>query len=126
MKRKPVLICKSNMTYLPTSLPVYFYGMPDDRIYLIYSRFYDINFYKSGMEFVIAHHEDFSFDYESGQIITSHFGKIDVDGFIEMIDRPDQRIKILKVHRNLDSYADALGLLKIMAPKSPRLAEISF
>jgi hypothetical protein len=112
------------MTYLPTSLPVYFYGMPEDRIYLIYSRFYDINFYKSGMEFVIAQHEDFSFDYMSGQIITSHFGKIDVDGFMEMIDRPEQRIKILKVHRNLESYADALNLLKVIASKTPRMVEM--
>lgn len=114
MKRDARLICKSNMTYLPTILPVYFYGMPDDKIYLIYSRFYDVNFDKAGMEFVIAVHEEFSYDYESGKI-TCHFKEASIPEFIEMIDRPEQRITILKVYRNLDSYSEAKALLNKVA-----------
>jgi hypothetical protein len=45
------LIYKSHMTYIPTNLPVQFYGLPDGKVYLIYARFYDIKFGKSGLVF---------------------------------------------------------------------------
>ena len=117
MKTKAMLLYKSYMTYFPTSLPVYFYGLPDNKIYSIYTRFYEINFNNSGLEFVFAEHEDFSINYETGEIITREYLKIDLSDFKESVDRPDPRVKILKVLRNLETYSDAQLILNEMAAK---------
>lgn len=107
MNTKPVLIYKSNMTYFHTALPVYFYGMPDGNISLVYARFYEINFHNTGLEFVFAELEDFSYDFETGQIYRYSSIEICLDDFREMVDRPETRIKINKSVRNIDSYAEA-------------------
>lgn len=99
-------VYKSNYTHLQTSLPVYFYGLPDGRIYLIYARFYEINFSKSGLEFVFATLEDYSYNYESGQII-SGFKKINLSTFTENIEKKDFQIKIVKSYRNITSFIEA-------------------
>ena len=117
MKAHAILLYKSYMTYFTTSLPVYFYGLPDNKIYSIYTRFYEINFNNSGLEFVFAEHEDFSINYETGEIITREYLKIDLSDFKESVDRPDPRVKILKVLRNLETYSDAQLILNEMAAK---------
>lgn len=112
-----MLLYKSYMTYFPTALPVYFYGMPDNRIYSIYARFYEINFNNSGLEFVFAENEDFAINYETGQIVTREYLNIDLTDFKEFVDRPDPRLKIVKVLRNLDTYSDAQVILNDLAAK---------
>jgi hypothetical protein len=101
------LIYKSHMTYIPTNLPVQFYGLPDGKVYLIYARFYDIKFGKSGIEYVIAEHEEFSYDYECGKLIPLELNTRQLPVYVEMVDKPDPKIKILKVDRTLNSYAEA-------------------
>jgi len=113
------------MTYFPTSLPVYFYGMPDNKIYLIYARFYDINFNKSGLEFVFAEQEDISINYETGQIITREYLKIDLNDFKEFVDRPDPRLKIVNVFRNLDTYSEAQVILNELAAKMGKVNKLA-
>lgn len=125
MKTKAMLLYKSYMTYFPTSLPVYFYGMPDNKIYSIYTRFYEINFNNSGLEFVFAEHEDFSINYETGQIITREYIKINLSDFMECVDRPDTRVKILKVLRNLETFGDAQLILNEMAVKIGKVLKLS-
>lgn len=115
MKAHAILLYKSYMTYFTTSLPVYFYGLPDNKIYSIYARFYEIDFNNSGLEFVFAEQEDFTINYETGQICTREFVKIDLSGFKEIVDRPDPRLKILKVLRNLETYSDAQTILNQLA-----------
>ena len=100
------LLYKSGNTHLQTSLPVYFYGLPDGRIYLIYARFYEINFSKSGLEFVFATLEDYSYDHELGQII-SGYKKINLPTFTENIEKKDFQIKIVKSYRNITSFIEA-------------------
>ncbi len=125
MKTKAMLLYKSYMTYFPTSLPVYFYGMPDDKIYLIYARFYDINFNKSSLEFVFAEQEDISINYETGQIITREYLKIDLNDFKEFVDRPDPRLKIVNVFRNLDTYTEAQVILNELAAKMGKVNKLA-
>jgi len=125
MKTKAMLLYKSYMTYFPTSLPVYFYGMPDNKIYLIYARFYDINFNKSGLEFVFAEQEDISINYETGQIITREYLKIDLNDFKEFVDRPDPRLKIVNVFRNLDTYSEAQVILNELAAKMGKVNKLA-
>lgn len=117
MKTKAVLIYKSYMTYFPTALPVYIYGMPDSSIYIIYTRFYEKNLNNSGLEFVFAELEDFRIDFESGQLFLRKYIKISLSDFKEKIDKPDPRLRILKVLRNIESYAEAQTFLNKLASK---------
>ena len=117
MKTKAVLIYKSYMTYFPTALPVYIYGMPDSSIYIIYTRFYEKNLNNSGLEFVFAELEDFRIDFESGQLFLRKYIKISLSDFKEKIDKPDPRLRILKVLRNIESFSDAQAFINKLASK---------
>ena len=112
-----MLLYKSYMTYFPTSLPVYFYGMPDGSIYIVYTRFYEINFNNPGLEFVFAELDDFSIDFESGQIFLRKYIKISLAGFKEKTDQPDPRLRIFKVVRNIESYTEAQAFINNLASK---------
>lgn len=115
MEVKARIIYKSYMTYFQTFLPVYFYGMPNGKIYCIYAQFYEINPGKSGLEFVFAEHEDLAYDYESDELLFKNFKKISLPEFIDIVDKPDQRIKTLKIYGNIDSYAEAQEFLNTKA-----------
>jgi len=120
MKTKAILLYKSYMTYFQSALPVYFYGMPDGSIYIIYTRFYDINLNDTGLEFVFAELEDFRIDFETGQLFLGNYIKVSLTDFKEKMDQPEPRLKILKVHRNVESYADAqANMNKIASKMSP-------
>ena len=101
------LIHKSYMTYLPTNLPVQFYGLPDGKVYLIYARFYEIGYEKSDLEFVFAEHEEFLYDYENEKLKLRGESKPGRPVYDEMVDKPDPKIKILNVYRNINSFAEA-------------------
>ena len=101
------LIHKTNMSYLPTSLPVNFYGLPDGQVYIIYSRFYEVNYNRSGQEFVLAIQQEFFYDYATGKLYLDSGAQKEYPVFPEMVDKPHPSIKILKVYRNFRSYAEA-------------------
>lgn len=107
MEQNARLISKSRMSYLSTSLPVYYYGMPDGKIVLVYARHYKKKFNVTGLEFVFAVHEDFTYDFESDKILNQHYTIISRKKLVEITDRADPKIKINKVYRNLNSYAEA-------------------
>lgn len=121
MKPKARLIHKTYMTYLPTTLPVNFYGLPDGKVYIIYSRFYEINFDSSGLEFVFAVHEEFLFDYKNEKLLSANLPQQPL--IAEMVDKPEPRIKILKVYRSFNSYGQAQNFLDEMAYKMGRQPE---
>ncbi len=116
------LIHKTYMSYLPTAFPAHFYGMPNGKVYLIYSRFYDIKFGESGLEFVFAIHKEFSYDYEKERIISSNINRIESPIFAESIDKPRPKIKILKINRGINSYGEALNFLNEEAQKMRKYA----
>jgi hypothetical protein len=99
------------MSYLPTAFPAHFYGMPNGNVYMIYSRFYDIKFGESGLEFVFALHKEFSYDYEKEKILPTNNIKKTSPIFAESIDKPHPKIKILKINRGINSYGEALNVL---------------
>ncbi len=117
MKPLAKLIHKTYMSYLPTAFPAHFYGMPNGKVYLIYSRFYDIKFGESGLEFVFAMHKEFSYDYEKEKILPSNKIRIKSPVFAELIDKPDPKIHILKINRSINSYGEALNYLNDEAQK---------
>ena len=110
------LIHRTNVSYLPTLFPVHYYGMPNGKIFIILSRYYEIKFGGSGLEFIFALHKDFSFDYESERIM--QYQKKNRNSkmiFPELLDNPDMNIVIVKVTRNVSSYGQALNVLHKMA-----------
>ena len=105
------LIHRTYASYLPTAFPAHYYGMPNGKIYVVFSRFYEIKFGGSGLEFVFAIHKEFKYDYEKDIIIPKKKFKIKTPVFAELLDKPDLKINVVKVCRDLNSYGEAINLL---------------
>ncbi len=101
------LIHKSHITYLPTNFPVQFYGLPDGKVYVIYARFYEIKFQRSGIEYVTAEHLEFLYNYSENKLILRGNTDSKAKIYPESVDKPNPKIKILKVNRELNSFAEA-------------------
>ena len=111
MEAKARLLYKSYMTYFHTFLPVYFYGMPNGKIYCVYGRLSQRLYSESSLEFLFMEHEDFNYDYEL-DIIVAYGGKeISHENFKDLVDRPNQRLKTMKLFGNFKSYAEAQDFL---------------
>ncbi|WP_319228503.1 hypothetical protein [Draconibacterium orientale] len=107
METKAKLIYKSYMTYFHTFLPVYFYGMPNGKVYCMYARYPESIPDFSEFEFVFAEHEDFIFNYHSEKILFHGAKEISSQSFKKMVDQPDQRVNIIETSSEIESYADA-------------------
>lgn len=114
MKELSKLISKSNMTYLPTSLPVYFYGMPDNRIYLIYSGTFDLNLVRD-FEYVFGYFEDINYEYLTGKIYYLNCLLPNNSDFTDLINRPQIRYKIIGSCRNIESMRDAVKVMESLS-----------
>ncbi len=121
MKSVAKLIHRTYASYLPTAFPAHYYGMPNGKIYLVFSRFYEIAFGETGLEFVFAEHADFSYDYDNDKIMRLDISKQKVPVFVEDVDYPGTKINILSVHRNLNSYGEAQRFLNTEAWKMQQL-----
>lgn len=117
MKSKPVLIFKSYLTGFPTALPANVYALPDGSIYLVYTRFYEKDFSKTSLEYVFAELEEFSIDYDSGQLFDSEVCQISLEEFKLMMGKENPALKIVKVSRRINSTEEALPTLNRMAQK---------
>ncbi len=111
------LIHKSYITYLPTKTPVQFYGLPDGKVYLLYSKFFKVGYEKAGLEFIIAEHEEFSYDYKNEKLIHVDSSLNRVYVYPETVDKPNPKIKIIKVFRGIRSFAEAFEHLNKKAEK---------
>lgn len=104
------LIHTTPASYLPTAFPVHYYGMPDGKVYLLFSRFYRKEGGGTGVEFVFAVHKDFGFDYKNEVVIAK--GKPEKNQvFAELLDNDHIHYEIVKVVRNLNSYGEAVKQL---------------
>ncbi|MCA1760992.1 MAG: hypothetical protein LC658_14595 [Bacteroidales bacterium] len=111
------LIHQSSMTYLPSKTPVQFYGLPDGKVYLIYTRFYEIKYDRTYLEYVFAEHKEFSYDFENDKLIPHEKPKHNSPVFNESVDKPNPKIEILKIYRNIKSFSEARELLNRKAKK---------
>lgn len=103
------LIHQSNMTYIPTKLPVKFFGLPDGKVYMVYARFCKRRPDKTDLEFVLAEHEEFSFDYPNGVLVPKSNSRYPV--YSEMVDKPNPIFHILQVSRDIKSYSEAVDFI---------------
>lgn len=116
------LIHQTYISYLPKAFSAQYYGMPNGKIYLVYPRFYEGGFGKSGMEFVFAVHQEFSYDYEKDTILSTDNISNNLPVFAESIDKPDPKIHIVKIRKNLNSFGEAQILLNQTAQKMKKYA----
>lgn len=109
MKTVAKLIHQTNMTYVPTNLPVRFYGLPNGKVYLLYARFFLSRPEKTDIEFVLAEHEEFDFDFENDLLIPKNTSSYPV--YREMVDKPNPLFHILLVNREVKSFDEAAEML---------------
>lgn len=107
MKTTAKLILRADVTYLPTAFPAHYYGMPDGKVYLVYSRFYSGKIGETGLEFIFAEHKEFSYDYQNEKIVPCNKEEIKTPIFTETVDKPNPKINIIDIERGLNSYGEA-------------------
>lgn len=117
METQAKLIHKARASYLPTAFPTHYYGMPNGKIILVYSRFYKAEFGASDIEFVFAEHEDFSYDYSNETIVPCSQKKSSHPVFAEQVDYPRAKINVFTIKRELNSYGEAQFFLEREAEK---------
>lgn len=117
MKSLAKLIYQTHATYLPTAFSAQYYGMPNGKIYLVFSRYYNVAFEKSGLEFVFAEHQDYYFDYECETILALNKTQRKTTIFAEHMDTPRSKFNIFSTSRELRSYGEALAFLNCQASK---------
>jgi len=130
MKTKTHLIYKSLNTCFQTYLPVYFYGMNDGRMIVLFTRFKTNDPRVTAQEWVLAMHCDFSYDFESDTILTNDLEEIGIEEFMDLADNFEQRIKILKTFGEFMSNAEAqkyfnMNSTQMLSGIKPAKAEIN-
>ncbi len=106
---KPVakIIHRTYVSYLPTAFPAHYYGMPNGKIFLVFSRFYEEELGKTGLEFVFAEHKDFYFDYKNDTILPASENSRQEPVFSEQVDYPMAKYHIFNISREFKSYGQA-------------------
>ncbi len=100
-KGKPKLIyeAKGNEHYFPTPYSAYYYGMPDNNVYVIYSSHYKNPGGKVRFEFVIAVLEEFSYNYEKETLHAYKDNDIWSLTMKEAVCGWTQKMKIIKTYK---------------------------
>lgn len=113
MKYTARLIYKSVNTCFHTNLPVYFYGLSNGIIVILFAsrnnEFPDDN----TLKWTLAEHLDFSYDVDSGTILTADSREIGLDEFMELADNLEQRIKITATYGNFSTNSEAIQYLNV-------------
>jgi hypothetical protein len=117
METKAKLICKVNKTiFLPETFPTYYCGMPNNKVYIIYSRPYKIPHGQFGIELVIAVLREFSYDYEKEQL--KNYDKKIVNMAEADLNGYNEKMRPIKVSRTHKTFKQAESLLnKLIKPK---------
>ena len=107
MKGKARLIYKSYNTCFRSFLPVYFYGMPNAKIIVLFVREKEDSLTRNTLEWVVATHLEFWYDYESDVIFDFQNRAYNFDEFIDYVDKLEQRVRPLKNFGNFAVYTEA-------------------
>lgn len=120
---KPKFICKVEKTHLPTAFPVYYFGMPDDRVYLIYSRLYDTPGGETRIEYVFAVLEEYSYNYETGTLVDrSDLSSFQPESVFSGYNQKMVEIKVMKAF-TMESKTTFAPLIKIAPELSKAVTE---
>ena len=112
---KVKIIFTAKETYIKTLFPAYYYGSPDNKVYVIYKLSYLTSSGKNGHEFVIARHEQFYYNYIENKIIEKYTHKTPF--LNSYLDKPNLILSIVKNSKSCKSYDEAEELLNIWISK---------
>lgn len=107
--RKVKLVYKAIESYLPTTYPAYYYGSPDNKVYIIYASPYLTPSGKPGLEFIIARHEEFTYNYLEERLI--HIYTLKTPLLSSLVDKKNLSFTNVKRFKSCKNYEDAEGLL---------------
>jgi hypothetical protein len=98
---KAKLLFKTGTSWLPTSLPVFYYGLPDNRVYVIWIR---PDSKQTRFEILVEVLEDWKFNYDNDYLIDLSGGAgNEVILSNENVDRYNQRLTTVKVYKGFDN-----------------------
>lgn len=117
MKHKAQLIYQSNCTCFHTKLPVYFFGLQNGKIVVLYTCNKTDFAYDTSLKWIMAEHEDFTYDFESNTIFTNETEEVGMAEFMELADNLEQRVRILATFGNFSNNADAQHYFNLNADK---------
>jgi hypothetical protein len=103
VKPKLIYIAKGDEHYFPTPYPAYYYGMPDNKVYVIYSSHYEIPGGKVGSEFIIAELEEFSYNYEKETLLAYKDNDLWSLTVKEAVSGWTQKMEIIKTYKMGDT-----------------------
>lgn len=115
MKGNARLLYKSGNTCFHTKLPVYFYGIPNGKMVVLFTQHSNNFHFDTSIIWVLAEHMDFSYNFESGQILTNGSQQVDIDEFMELADNLEQRLKTIATFGSFSSVTEALNYFNINA-----------
>jgi len=107
MKFKTQLIYKSTCTCFYTKLPVYFYGLSNGKVIVLFASNKTDFAYETSVKWILAEHDDFSYDYESNTIFTNGSEEVTLEEFMELADNLEQRIKIIAIFGSFSTNSEA-------------------
>ena len=113
MKFKERLIYKSVNTCFHTTLPVYFYGLPNSTIIVLYASCKNDFPDNTALKWTVAEHLDFTFDYESELILTTGSREIDIEEFMDLADNLEHRIKVIATFGSFSTNTEAQQYLNV-------------
>lgn len=96
MKVNSKLIYQSDNTCFQTFLPVYFFGMPDGKMLVVFTRFKNDNPQDMMQEWIVAQHLDYQYNFSTDKIFTSENQEIDITEFMDLADNLEQRVRPLE------------------------------
>jgi|GEM_PF-2339900 len=101
METKAKLIYKATCTHLPTAFPAYYFGMPDSKVYIVYSKYYDTPQGKTkiGYDIAVIGKEEISYDYENEKLFL-HNNSAPEMVIINYLIGYHKQIRILKTARS--------------------------
>ncbi|MEZ5105684.1 MAG: hypothetical protein R2757_14390 [Draconibacterium sp.] len=117
------LIYKSYSTCFHTFLPVYFYGMPNGRVYVLVAGKRIVNVENTVIEWTLARHCDFHYDYETDVIYDMQNREINVEEFFEFADKLEQNVNVIQTYGDFKSYNEAGQYFNVNAPKMLSVAK---
>ena len=107
MKLQARLIYKSQYTCFQTSLPVYFYGLSNGKVVVLFASSKTDFAYDTAVKWIMAEHFDFMYDFENNKIFTTDNDEIGIDEFMLFADNLEQRIRILATFGNFSNKTEA-------------------
>jgi len=131
MNFKAQLVYKSVNTCFQTTLPVYFYGMPNGKMLVLFASCKNDFPDETALKWTLAEHLDFWYDVETDCVFTTGSREIGIEEFMELVDNLEQRIKTIATFGNFSTKTEAqqylnVNLYNMLSSQKQKQVEMDF